>query len=90
MTFDQVYQCLAQHGPATVRNLTGTTYTVEARLLSKGERAGEQVIIAKPRSGSVYIHADCWRQETTCQGTRASLYAGPDGLLAWCATWGVR
>lgn len=90
MTFDQAYLCLAQHGPATVRNLNGTTYTVTARTLSKGERAGERAIIAKPRFGAVYIHTDCWRQEVTCQGTRASLYAGPDGLLAWCAAWGVR
>lgn len=90
MTFDQAYQCLAQNGPETVRNLNDTTDTVTARTLSKRERAGERAIIAKPRSGAVYIHVDCWRQEVTCQGTRASIYAGPDGLLAWCATWGVR
>lgn len=90
MTFDQAYTCLAQHGPATVHNLNGTTYTVEARTLTKGERVGERAIIARPRSGAVYIHADCWRQETTCQGARARIYAGPDGLLAWCAARGVR
>jgi hypothetical protein len=90
MTFDQAYQCLTQYGPATIHTLSGTTYTVTARTLSKGERAGERAIIAKPRSGAIYIHADCWRQEVTCQGTYAHLYDGPDGLLAWCATRGAR
>lgn len=83
MTFTQAYNCLILRGPAIIHTLSGTTYTVEARLLDRGERTGERVIIAKPRSGSIYIHADCWRQEVTCQGTRASLYAGADGLLAW-------
>ena len=85
MTFDQAYQCLSAQEPAHVSNLNGTVYTITARTLSKGERAGARVIIAKPRSGAIYIHADCWRWDMTCQGSRASIYAGPNGLLAWCA-----
>ena len=82
--FNKVYDCLAQFGPAEIISSRGTKYKVEAGIIKKGERKGEQVIKAYPRKGCVYIHADCWGDDITCQNTRAGgIYNGKYTIYNW-------
>lgn len=83
-SFLQVYDCLSKKGPAYVRSSKGTQYSVEAAITQKGDREGERVIIARPASGQVRIHQDCWGKEITCQRTRAGgIYNGPYSIWDW-------
>lgn len=59
----------------------GTDYVVTA-VVSKGTRT----LIARPRTGQVRIHEDCWGDDLTCQGTRAGgVYHGSPSLFDWVA-----
>jgi len=83
-SFLQVYDCLRKKGPAQVRSSKGTRYSVEAAITQKGEREGENVIIASPASGQVRIHQDCWGNDITCQRTRTGgIYNGPYSIWDW-------
>jgi len=83
-SFLQMYDCLRKKGPAHVRSSTGTQYSVEAAITEKGDREGERVIIARPSSGQVRIHQDCWGENITCQRTRAGgIYNGPYSIWDW-------
>jgi hypothetical protein len=78
-TFDQVYRALQQHGQASIVSSKGTLYQVTAEM-----RRGLQVIIARPRRGEVRVHADCWGDDITCQGTRAGgIFNGSPSIYDW-------
>ena len=58
----------------------GTEYSVTAVVA----RDGRKTLIARPRSGQVRIHADCWGDDLTCQRTRAGgVYNGSPSLYDW-------
>src|SRR5258706_9712026 len=79
--FSEVFARLRASGPATVVSSRGTRYHVTAEDLTRG-----QVIVARPRSGQVRIHEDCWGQDITCQGTRAGgVYNGLPSIYDWYA-----
>jgi len=79
-SFDDAFQLLQQKGPAHVISSRGTKYTVEARIMRNGNTA----IRAQPGSGYIYIHADCWGKDITCQGTRAGgIYNGENSIYIW-------
>ena len=82
-TFQQVYDLLTSKGPAHITSSIGTEYMIESRILSKGVRKGKKVIVAKPKSGAIYIHEDCWGETKTCQGTRAGIYNGTLSIIDW-------
>ncbi len=83
-TFAEVYSCLLKKGPADITSSRGTKYTVKASIVSKGDRKGDEVILAYPRAGSIYIHADCWGEDITCQKTRAGgVYNGSYSIYDW-------
>jgi hypothetical protein len=49
-----------------------TEYTVYSKV-TKGRKA----LVAKRPSVAIYVHADCWGQDLTCQGVRAGgIYHG--------------
>jgi hypothetical protein len=74
-TFAAVYQVLLRKGPGRAVSTRGTVYRIEAK---------EGKIIAFPGSGRITVHEDCWRQNTTCQGTRAGgIYNGPYSIIDW-------
>jgi hypothetical protein len=76
-TFSEVYDLLLRKGPGRAESSRGTVYRIEA----KGG-----IIVAFPRSGSIRVHADCWRRKETCQGTWAGgIYNGPYSILDWYA-----
>lgn len=80
LSFPDAYQLLRQHGPALVISSRGTKYNVEAWTM----RNGDHVIRAKPSSGIIYIHQDCWGKDVTCQGTRAGgIYNGEKNIFRW-------
>lgn len=82
VTFADMYRCLNSHGPATVKSRRGTRYKVEARL-SNGRPT---IIGTTERKGNVRIHEDCWRDPTTCAGTRTGgLLNGSPSLDGWYA-----
>lgn len=74
-TFNQVYRLLRSKGSGRTLSSRGTRYQLEAR---------DEKIFAYPRSGRVTIHADCWGDNTACQGTRAGgVYSGPYSIYDW-------
>jgi len=78
-TFDEVFGRLQEAGSATVISSRGTRYVVTAQV-SKGTK----VIVARPRSGQVRIHEDCWGDGVTCQRTRAGgIYNGDPSIFDW-------
>ncbi len=71
-SFDDVWNCVSAKGGMRVVSSRGTEYRVRA-----GESKGRRVLLASPRSGTIYVHADCFGQDITCQGTRAGgIYNG--------------
>ena len=83
-SFVQMHDSLTKKGPAKVKSIKGTEYSVEAAITQKGKRVGEKVLIAKPASGQVRIHEDCWGNDITCQGTRAGgIYNGTYSIWDW-------
>jgi len=78
-TFEQVYVRLRERGPARVLSSRATEYTVMADF-----RGGRETIVACPRRGEVRVHADCWGDAITCQGTRAGgIYNGDPSIYDW-------
>lgn len=78
-SFQEVYDCLKYHGPATCVSSKGTRYTIRAEITS-----GRATIIGCPRTGEIRIHEDCWGQKHTCQGTRAGgIYNGEPSIYDW-------
>jgi hypothetical protein len=80
VTFQEAYDCLAHSGTGRAVSSRDTEYTLEASLVKD-----VPAIIARPRSGRVVIHEDCWGDNITCQGTRAGgIYNGPYSIYDWC------
>ena len=69
-----MHDCLTKKGPAEVKSIKGTVYSVGTAITQKGERIGEKVIIARPAMGQVRIHEDCWGNDITCQETALMFY----------------
>jgi hypothetical protein len=83
-TFDEVYNCLLKNGPGFARGSKGGEYDLYAREIS-----GTKTIDAVVRNGGhVFVHADCWESDMTCQGSRAGgIYNNPpDSIYDWYAT----
>jgi hypothetical protein len=87
-TFEEAFRILSMKGPARVISSKGTEYTVEAKILEKGEREGTRAIRAirnkNGRESYLYIHSDCWGKNITCQRTRAGgIYDGAPNIQSW-------
>lgn len=83
-TFDEVYNYLLRYGPGFARGSRGGEYDIYAREIN-----GVRTIDAEVRNGGhVYIHSDCWGNETTCQNTRAGgIYNNrPESIYDWYST----
>ncbi len=79
-SFSEAFRILQLNGPARVISSRDTVYTVEAWTM----RDGNSAIRARPGSGYVYIHSNCWGKDVTCQGTRAGgIYNGKKNIYAW-------
>lgn len=79
-SFSEAFLILQLNGPARVISTRGTTYTIEAWIMSDGNPA----IRARPGSGYIYVHSDCWGKDITCRGTRAGgIYNGKNNIYAW-------
>jgi hypothetical protein len=49
-------------------------------------RDGRKTLVARPRSGQVRIHEDCWGDDLTCQRTRAGgVYNSSPSIYDWFA-----
>ena len=71
-SFEEVWDCVRGKGGFRAVSTRGTEY----RVTSETSR-GRKLLIARPRSGAIYVHADCFGQDITCQGTRAGgIYNG--------------
>ncbi|MBI3890352.1 MAG: hypothetical protein HY303_02345 [Candidatus Wallbacteria bacterium] len=78
-TFDAVFLRVRAAGRADVVSSIGTRYSMTAEV-----SGGRRVLIARPRSGQVRIHEDCWGQDLTCQGTRAGgAFNGSPSIYDW-------
>lgn len=72
-SFDDLWACI--RGRGTFRAVS--TRATEYRVTAETNRAGQRVLVARPASGAVYVHADCFGQNITCKGTRAGgIYNG--------------
>jgi hypothetical protein len=72
-SFKDIWACIHGRGTFKVVSTRGTLYRVTAET----NRAGQKVLVARPGSGAVYVHADCFGDDITCQGTRAGgIYNG--------------
>jgi hypothetical protein len=81
-SFDEVYNRVQSVGEASVTSSRGTEYSVTAVVA----RDGRRTLIARPGSGQVRIHEDCWGDDITCQRTRAGgVYNGSPSIYDWFA-----
>jgi hypothetical protein len=72
-TFEDVWGCIQKRGTFVAVSTRGTEYRVTAET----NRARQRVLVARPGSGAVHVHADCFGHDITCQGTRAGgIYNG--------------
>lgn len=72
-SFEDVWACVRSRGTFLAVSTRGTEYRVTAET----NRAGLKVLVARPGSGAVHVHADCFGDNITCQGTRAGgIYNG--------------
>lgn len=79
-SFSEAFRILQLNGPARVISSRDTVYTVEAWIM----RDGNLAIRARPGSGYIYIHSNCWGKDVTCQGTRAGgIYNGKNNIYTW-------
>lgn len=79
-SFDEVFDRVRRAGDVSVTSSRGTTYRVSAVIA----RDGRRTLIARPRSGQVRIHEDCWGDDLTCQRTRAGgVYNGSPSIYDW-------
>lgn len=78
-SFAVVFACVRAMGGADAVSTRGTRYRITATV-----SRGREVLIARPRSGEVRIHQDCWGQDLTCQGTRAGgVINGSPSIYDW-------
>lgn len=71
--FEDIWTCIQSRGTFVAVSTRGTAYRVTAET----NRAGQKVLVARPGSGAVYVHADCFGDDITCKGTRAGgIYNG--------------
>ena len=76
-SFDQVFDRVRSAGEVSVTSSRGTPYRVSAVV----SRDGRRTLVARPRSGQVRIHEDCWGDDVTCQRTRAGgVYNGSPSI----------
>lgn len=81
-SFDDVFERVRRTGVVSVTSSRGTPYRVSAIISSDGVRT----LVARPRSGQVRIHEDCWGNDLTCQRTRAGgVYNGSPSIYDWFA-----
>lgn len=74
-SFLEVYTLLIRKGPGRAVSSRGANYRIEAKNVK---------IVAFPGSGRVTVHADCWGNGVTCQGTRAGgIYNGDYSIFDW-------
>lgn len=93
-SFDEVFDRVRGTGEDSVTSSRGTPNRVSAVVA----RDGRRTLIARPRSGQVRIHEDCWGDELTCQRTRAGgvykariavLEGDPNGFTSICHDCGI-
>ena len=83
LSFEDAFQLLQLKGPARIISSRGTVYDVEAWRMRNGKQA-IRVKLASPSNGYIYIHADCWGKDITCQNTRAGgIYNGKNNIYTW-------
>jgi hypothetical protein len=76
-SFEEVWDCIRSRGTFVAVSTRGTEYQVTAKM----NRAGQKVLVARPGSGAIYVHGDCFGDDTTCQGTRAGgIYNGSPSI----------
>lgn len=80
MRFEEVYQAIEAGVLTQVVANSGTVYRLEAKITRKGG-APTMTILARPHSGEVRIHADCFLAPQTCQKTYAT------GVNAGLESW---
>lgn len=81
-SFDEVFDRIRRAGEVSVTSSRATPYRVSAVVA----RDGRRTLVARPRSGQVRIHEDCWGEELTCQRTRAGgVYNGSPSIYDWFA-----
>ena len=81
-SFAEVFERVRRAGEVSVTSSRGTQYLVSAVVA----RDGRRTLVARPRSGQVRIHEDCWGDELTCQRTRAGgVYNGSPSIYGWFA-----
>ena len=79
-SFNEVFDRVRGAGEARVTSSIGTDYRVSAVV----SRDGRRTLVARPAGGQVRIHADCWGDALTCQGTRAGgVYNGSPSIYDW-------
>lgn len=80
-SFDQVFARIDRAGEGRVTSSIGTRYRVIAIVARDGVKT---LVATSDGGGTIRIHADCWGQATTCQGTWAGgLYHGSPSLMDW-------
>jgi hypothetical protein len=81
-SFKEVFDRVRRAGEVSVTSSRGTPYLVSAIVA----RDGRKTLVARPRSGQVRIHEDCWGDDLTCQRTRAGgVYNGSPSIYDWFA-----
>ena len=81
-SFDEVFERVRRAGEVSVTSSRGTPYKVSA-VVARDRR---RTLVARPRSGQVRIHEDCWGDDLTCQRTRAGgVYNGSPSIYDWYA-----
>ncbi len=82
-SFEEAFQILQLNGPAKIISSRGTIYGVEAWRMRDGKHA-IRAKLSPPSKGYIYIHADCWGKDITCNSTRAGgIYNGRDNIYDW-------
>jgi hypothetical protein len=78
-TFEEVFARIGRAGETGVTSSIGTEYWVKATVAQNGVKT---LVATSRRGGRIRVHADCWGQDETCQGTRAGgLYHGSPSLF---------
>ena len=74
-SFNQALHRLIENGASELTTSSGTPFTAQAHIPSKGSHAGEQSILIT-RDGSVraYIYECCWGHITNCTRTYIDVY----------------
>ncbi|MCZ7399526.1 MAG: hypothetical protein O8C62_07585 [Candidatus Methanoperedens sp.] len=83
ISFDDAFRILQLNGHARIISSRGTKYDVEAWRMRDGKPAIRAKLVP-PKTGYIYIHADCWGKSITCQNTRAGgVYNGKNNIYTW-------